>query len=179
MDDLLVGDGRKYEVARDTLWSQVLQYIVHSVRLDIGPLSDDEEVRREIAYRVLAKLERNKYAHVRTWRERQRRGKDGCSWWGFVKMVARRCAIDYARTSNLNVARRGEPFRWVRVEPEDPAVLVEKLESYTDPLEHCSESEVYDRLVQFQVSHGAISSEPPLPPPAAALAASRPRRDRS
>ncbi|HEX8110879.1 MAG TPA: hypothetical protein VF516_24270 [Kofleriaceae bacterium] len=110
-------------------WCQVFHHIEHTLRLGIGPLSDDKEVRRDIAVRVLQKLEANGYKHLREWVDRQRRGTDSCSWWGFINMVARRCAIDYARTSSRNVARRGEPFEWVRVEPEDPAVLVERMES--------------------------------------------------
>jgi hypothetical protein len=181
IEDLLVGDGRKQKAARDTMWSQTLQYIAHSVRLDIGPLSDDGEVRREIAYRVLGKLEANNHAHIREWMDRQRRGTDGCSWWGFIKLMARRCAIDYARTCSLNVARRGEPFQWVRVEPEDPAVLADRLESSSELLRPCSEPELYHALVQFQASHGTISSDPPPPPPSvpSAMPPTRPRRDRS
>ncbi len=176
MEDLLAGD----RSARNTMWYQVLQYIEHSVRLDIGPLSDDKEVRRDLAFRVLGKLEANDCKHLREWMDRHRRGSDGCSWWGFVKMVTRRCAIDYARTSSRNVARRGEPFQWVRVEPEDPRVLDERRESSAELLGYASESELYNRLARFQASHGTIRSEPPPPvPPSAPGAAPRPRRERS
>jgi hypothetical protein len=117
IEDLLAGD----KDARATMWRRVFQHIEHLVRLDIGPLSDDKEVRRDIAVRVLGKLEANEHRNLRAWVDRQRRGTDSCSWWGFINVVARRCAIDHARTSSRNIARRGEPFRWVRVEPEDPS----------------------------------------------------------
>lgn len=125
IEDLLAGN----KSARDTTWCRVFQHIEHSVRLSIGPLGDDREVRRDIAVRVLKKLEANDFKNLRAWVDRQRRGTDGCSWWGFINMMARRCAIDHARGSSHNLARRGEPFQWVRVDPEDPAVLAERLES--------------------------------------------------
>lgn len=174
VEDVLAGN----RIARDAMWCQVLQYIEHVVRLDIGPLSDDKEVRRDLAVRVLEKLEANDHKHLRRWMDRQRHGTDGCSWWGFITMVARCRAIDYARTSSRNVARRGEPFEWVRIEPEDPAVLIERLESSAFPGSY-SELDLYHRLVRFQVSHGTIRSEPPPPPPSAPRTLLRPRRDRS
>lgn len=183
IEDLLGADGRKQEVARTTLWCEVLHYIVHSVRLDIGPLSDDEEVRRDIGVHVLKKLEANSYAHVRKWMDRrehiQERSKDCSSWWAFIKLVAKRCGIDYARTCTRNVARRGEPFQWVRVELTDPAVFDDTLEDSTEFLAHCSESAVYGFLERFQASHGTMSSEPPPLPVSAPAAPTRSRRDRS
>lgn len=174
IEDLLAGD----KDARATTWRRVFQHIEHLVRLDIGPLSDDKEVRRDIAVRVLGKLEANEHRNLRAWVDRQRRGIDSCSWWGFINMAARRCAIDHARTSSRNLARRGEPFRWVRVEPEDPAVLAERLDSSTE-LSGCCTEDLYRRLVRFQASRGTIRSGPPLPPPSVSRAPHRPRRDRS
>lgn len=124
IENVLAGD----KSARSAMWAQVIQHIERTVRLDIGPLSDDKEVRRDIAVVVLRKLEANDYRNLRAWVDRQHRGSDGCSLWGYINMVARRCAIDYARTSDRNLARRGEPFLWVRVEPEDPTVLAERLD---------------------------------------------------
>jgi hypothetical protein len=124
IEDVLAGDER----ARGRTWDDVFRHIEHRVRLRIGPLSDDKEVRRDLAVCVLRKLEANDYRNLRAWVARQHRGTDGCTWWGFINVMVRTCAIDYARTSNRNLARRGEPFLWARVDPEDPAVVVERLD---------------------------------------------------
>lgn len=175
VEDLLGEDRREHAVARDTMWHQVLQYIAHAVRLDIGPLNDDEEVRRDIGVCVLKKLEANDFAHLRAWRDRQLRGNACASWWGFIKLVARRSAIDYARTCSLNIGRRGEPFHWVRVEPTDPSAFDDTRERFLD---HRSEPEIYEHLERFQASHGTMSSEPPPLPPSAPATPARPRRAR-
>src|SRR5262249_46217767 len=62
----LLGDDRQeHRKAWALLWRTVQDYVEHSVRLDIRPLSDDEETRQELALMVLRKLERNDYAYLR------------------------------------------------------------------------------------------------------------------
>src|SRR5262249_50847250 len=62
-----------------------------------------------LALMVLRKLERNDYAYLREWMRRHESAAGGTvSWWGFVQMVTRRAAIDWARTSSLNLSRRGD-----------------------------------------------------------------------
>jgi hypothetical protein len=178
IDDLL-GDARKErEAARSVVWSEVLHFVVHSARLEIGPLREDEEVRRDIGVRVLKKLESNDYAHLREWRARQLRKRDHASWWGFIKLVTRHRAIEYVRTCSLNVARRGDPFKWVRVEVADPVIFDESLDASMEFLMHCTEPALYDYLDRFQSAHWPTSPEPPSPPPALPRSPLRPRRDR-
>jgi hypothetical protein len=186
IDDLLDGAQNKQAVARTTLWCEVLHYVELCARLPIGPLSEDGDARREIGDRVLKKLEANDHALLRDWRDRQRRKRDHSSWWAFIKMVTRHRAIEYARCSSLNVARRGEPFRWVRVDLVDPLAFDETASA--EFLAHCTEEALYKVLDELQPSHAAVRSEPPPPPPAVEATPPpraieppppRPRRDRS
>ena len=177
IDELLGCDRKKQQAARETMWCEVLHYVEHSARLKIGPLSDDEDARREIGDRVLKKLEANDYAHLRDWRDRQRRCRDHASWWAFIKMITRHRAIEFARSCSLNVARRGEPFQWVRVDVIDPVVFDETPSS--EFLSHCPESVLYDYLARFQRSRGTTTPEPPPLPPTPAVPPPRSRRDRS
>ena len=114
-----------YRRARSLMWQQVDDYVVHHVKLPIGPLGDDEDVRRDISVRVLRKLEANSYCHLREWERRQAQKRDHASFWGWIKVVVKHVSIDYARTSRRNLARRGEPFRWAVVDSVDPFVLAE------------------------------------------------------
>jgi len=115
--ELLRGSERTRRRAREVLWLEIFRYVVHRAKLPIGPLANDPDERREIALRVLQKLERNNYAHLREWEHRQCQRRNAAPWWGFVKVVAIHRAIEHARTSRLNLARRGEPFVWAIIEP--------------------------------------------------------------
>lgn len=116
------------------MWVEVQHFVVHIVRLPIGPLNDDEEARRDIALRVLQRLETDDFACVRDWLRRQQRETDSQSWWGFIKLLTKWRAIDYARTSLLNVSRRRSSFDWVRVVPADNNTLA-RLEEVLDRLD--------------------------------------------
>src|SRR5262245_24414348 len=59
IDELLGGDRQKHLAARDKLWREVLAYIEFGAHLNIGPLSDDPDARRDIGCIVLKKLEAN------------------------------------------------------------------------------------------------------------------------
>jgi hypothetical protein len=116
-----------HKAARETMWVEVEQYVVHAARLPIGPLNEDEDARRDVAVSVLRKLEQGQFRHLREWRQRQRRGTDHASWWGWIQLMAWSLGIDLARGSRQNVARRGEQFRWARVVSVDPQVLADTL----------------------------------------------------
>jgi hypothetical protein len=123
--DRLLGSGSTDQgmAARATMWLQIERYVVHVARLPIGPLADDPDLRRDLALRVLQKLEKDDYQHVRTWRERQRTRRARGSWWTLISTVTRSLAIDLARRNKQNLARRGEHYIWARVIPVDPAVF--------------------------------------------------------
>ena len=88
-------------------------------------------------------------------------------------------AIEYARCSSLNIARRGEPFRWVHVDLVDPTAFDDTASA--EFLTHCTEKALYDLLDGLQPAHATVSPEPPPPravePPPPTTP--RPRRDRS
>jgi len=115
--ELLQGSEPARKRARAVLWSEVDRYVVYRANLPIGPLADDRDERRNIALRVMEKLERDDCADLREWEHRQCERRNAAPWWGFVKTVAKHRAIDHARTSRLNLARRGEPFVWAIIEP--------------------------------------------------------------
>jgi hypothetical protein len=134
IDDVLSRDHRAHE-ARVQMWNEVGFYVEQVLDLPIGPLNENEEARRDIAVRVLAKLEAHEFAHIKEWRRRQRLQRDHASWWTWIRTIARRTAIDFARGHEENVAPRGKPFEWVKIEPSDPLLLSECLRSgsSTDP----------------------------------------------
>ena len=98
VDDMLGGNAR-VGPARATMWTDVMRYVVDLARLPLGPLGKDGEARRDVAVRVLWKLEANDYAALREWRRRQKKGKDQSTFWSFVKVLAMHRAIDYVRAS--------------------------------------------------------------------------------
>lgn len=123
--DQLLGSGSAEDgtAARATMWLQIQRYVVHVARLPIGPLADDPDLRRDLSVRVLQKLEKADYQHVRIWRERQRT-RDACgSWWTLISTVTRSIATDLARGHKQNLARRGEDYVWARIIPVDPTVF--------------------------------------------------------
>jgi DNA-directed RNA polymerase specialized sigma24 family protein len=125
----VVGDeARARQAARAILWSEVTFFVARVARLPIGPLCEDDEARADIAVRVLQKLEANGNAHLREWLARQDAGRDQASFWTWIKTIARCTAIDFARTSRRNLARRNAPFEWARVACVDPYVLGEAID---------------------------------------------------
>ena len=114
---------RDRDNARVTMWVEVVHYVVRRARLPLGPLNDDEEIRHDVAVRVLERLERDGNKRIRQWRERQREKRDHATWWGWILRVACSTSIDLARGSRQNIASRGNPFLWAKVIPMDPAVI--------------------------------------------------------
>jgi hypothetical protein len=127
IDAVLGEQGGAQKQARYQMWNEVGFFVERILELPIGRLNEDPDARRDIAVNVLAKLEANNFAHIREWRRRQRLRCDHASWWTWIRTIARRTAIDFARLHPENVGRRGEAFSWVRVEPIDPAVLNESV----------------------------------------------------
>lgn len=158
--DRLLGSGTPAEQdrARTTMWVEVQYYVEHYVHLPIGPLREDDEVRRDIALRVLEKLAQRDYQHIRSWRERQRTGEDRASWWGLISMCTNSISIDVARCSRQNIAPRGEPFQWVRELVVDPFVLTEIMGG--TPLEHILAGDAEDLRDSFTEFQEAIGSRP-------------------
>src|SRR5215470_2005742 len=79
--DRVLGYGTRAEhvAARATMWVEVERFVVHRARLPIGPLTDDLEVRRNIAVSLLRRLEQHDYRHLRLRRERQREYRQGAT----------------------------------------------------------------------------------------------------
>src|SRR4051812_42519600 len=102
---MLFGGRSTGENARTTMWVEGTRFVERVVRLPIGPLADDNDVRRELAMRVLAKLEREDFANLREWLRRQFDGDNPSHWWSFVRMVARTTAISYAWCCDRNLNR--------------------------------------------------------------------------
>jgi hypothetical protein len=149
--DILAGDVRARQRARTLLWQEVQRFVEHVVRLPIGPLNDDEEARRDIALRVLVKLEKKSNAHLDAWYARQLRQRDHSSFWTWIKTISWSIAIDHARTSRLNVAPRSEKrFEWIRVDCVDPQALCEALGNPRSFLSCGSDQEVEDFLADLQ-----------------------------
>lgn len=123
IERLLDGTDAERDEARHTLWVEVQRYVLRFAKLPIGPLADDPEVRADLVVQVLHRLERDGSRHLRLWREGQRSGQTSITWWGLIGMMTRHLAIDIARGSRLQLARRKEPFRWARVVAVDPAVF--------------------------------------------------------
>lgn len=153
VDRMLGGTSAERAAARETLWVEVEHCVVRFVRLPIGPLADDLEVRRNIAVAVLRRLEVDDYKHLRKWRKRQG-GPDGAAWWSLIWRMAQRLAIDAARGSRQNLALRGERYRWARVVSVDPAVfdVVERatFERSLEFLEQATEEELCGYLDSLQ-----------------------------
>jgi hypothetical protein len=123
------------------MWQEVSSYVLQRATLPIGPLRDDLETRQNIALKVIERLEREQFKHVRRWRERQRRRKGHSSWWGWIQVIASKIAIDVARLSRENIGSRGEPFQWVKVLPTDPALIdggTAEVRDYLDDLQRAA-----------------------------------------
>jgi hypothetical protein len=161
--DRLLGSGGLAEAAREIMWVEVQQYVVSVARLPIGPLNEDEEVRGDVAVGVLHRLERNDHRHLRTWRQRQHEQQGHTPWWNYIQMMAASLAIDAARGSRQNVARRGEPFRWMRTVPVDPHLLGERLGHSPGFLRQASHGALLDYLGEVQEAWR--DDEPPADPP--------------
>src|SRR5215471_3593020 len=101
--DILSGDAGARDRGRATLWEDVADYVEHVVKLPIGPLNDDPEARRDIAMRVLQKLEAHSNAHLGRWHSRQLRKHEHASFWRLIKAISWSIAIDHARGSRLNI----------------------------------------------------------------------------
>jgi hypothetical protein len=146
--------------ARAIMWEEVQHFLLHVIKLPIGPHRDDEDALRDIATSVLQKLEAKDCYHLASWLARQHRKIDHSSFWGFVKTVAWSKSIDYARTSPLNIARRvarrkGEPkrpekFEWVRVDCIDTQLLGEVLGNPHSLLVRGDDQELAEVLAEFQ-----------------------------
>lgn len=177
--DILDGEGARREQARGAMWEDVTHFVEHVARskLGIGPLADDSDALRDIAVRVVDKLERNDFAHLREWRRRQLSGREAAQWWTFIRMVARSKATDYARGSPLNIAprrsRKDAPpgsavFEWVRVEPTDPSVLTETMHSTARFVAHSTLPalvDFLDRVNRMRTPPSGLPVQPPAPPP--------------
>lgn len=174
---VLDGEGKQREEARATMWGNVKHFVEHVDRgkLPIGPLADDDDALRDIAVRVLEKLERHDFAHLREWRRRQLSGRDAAQWWTFIRLVVRSKATDYARGSPLNIARRGSrkdapsgkaAFEWVRVEPTEASVLSEQ--STARFLARCTWPQLFDFLDKLNGVRAPASELPLQPRPALA-----------
>jgi hypothetical protein len=109
--------------ARAVMWFQVMNFITQRIKLPLGPLSDDPDVRSDVAVRVMERVEKDDYRWVRRWRTSQRERKNPKTWWGQVTTIAWWTSIDLARGSLLNVAPRGGKFQWQKVVPMDPLVI--------------------------------------------------------
>lgn len=112
VDQLLRHGTEAAVAARSTLWSQLYRYLEHT-RLPIGPLADDPDVRRDLAVKLMERLEENDFRHLHHWRRAQRQ-KPRASWWPWIHTIVQRMAIDAARASKRNLDRRGNPHQWAR-----------------------------------------------------------------
>lgn len=122
VDRLLEGNNLERETAWNTMWVEVDHFVLRCAKLPIAKLNDDDDALRDIAVRVMKRLERNNFQHLRTWRRKQGQPRAQV-WWRYIDTVAYTVAVDYARTSRQNLARRGEPFRWAREVMVDPEVF--------------------------------------------------------
>lgn len=163
----VIGDTPKAETARAVMWFEVIFFVEKLAKLPIRVLADDPEVRRDIAIRVMGKLEARSYKKLRGWHRRQQlKIVDRANWWNFVGMIARYVAVDVARCSRLNVARRGDPFELVKLEPLEPSILNERSAGRSEyTLEALDESGVrrmYEALGDYQEMVGeAVVDEDP------------------
>jgi hypothetical protein len=95
--DILGSDAKAHETARSTMWLEVTCYIEGIATLPSGFFNDDEEARRDIAVRVLRRLEARSYFHLKEWLARQLRKQDHVSWWAWINTISRCISIDYGR----------------------------------------------------------------------------------
>jgi len=171
VDDVLSSDHTARKRARARLWRQVEQYVMGVAHLKLGPLSEDTDVRRDIFVAVMHTLEANDFARLGAWRARWLTDTDRSSFWGLVRVTTHHRAIDYARAHPRNIARRAEPYRWVREETAPPFVIDRSVPSMPF-LARCTREQLYDYMARFQhalptpaESTGASSTAPPLPVP--------------
>lgn len=109
---LLDGTESERRRAHDILWVQVGHFVIDVVRLRIGRLGDDLDVRRDVAVDVMWRLMRRDWEQVRLWRAKRRHSADTGAWWSFVATLAQTAAIDAARTCQQRLSRRGEPYQF-------------------------------------------------------------------
>jgi hypothetical protein len=122
---LLDGTEPERRQAHEVLWVQVRHFVVDIVRLRIGSLGDDPDVRRDVAVEVMRKLKKRRWEQMRLWRAKLcERGETG-TWWGFVATLAQTSAIDAARKCKQRLSRRGDPYRFARELPLDALDFLE------------------------------------------------------
>lgn len=148
--NILGGDTTARDRGRATLWEDVAYYVEHVVRLPIGPLNEDPDARRDIAIRVLQKLEMSSSAHLARWHARQLGKREHASFWRLIKAMSWSIAIDYARGSRRNIGKRGQNFQWIRIDCADPQLLSEALGSPSGYLACGSEQEIDDALIRIR-----------------------------
>lgn len=171
VDDVLGWDPRARKAARARLWQQVELYVMNVADLKLGRLNDDPDVKRDIFVAVMGILEANHFAKLGAWRARRLTRTSRSSFWGYLKIITRHRAIDYARAHPRNIGRRAEPYRWVREEMA-PAYVLDQSVPAMPFLDHCTAEQLYDYLARFQHAHPrsadsreASSDAPPLPVP--------------
>ena len=71
VDDILGRDPAARDAARARLWPQVELYVTRVADIPLGPLSDDQDVRRDIFVSVMTTLEANHFARLGAWRARR------------------------------------------------------------------------------------------------------------
>jgi hypothetical protein len=171
VDDVLGPDPGARAAARTLLWLQVQLYVLSVANLQLGPWNDDPDVRRDIFVAVMHTLEANNFARLGAWRARRLTDTDKSSFWGLVRVTTRHRSIDHGRAHPRNIARRGEPFRWVREETAPPHVL-DRSVSATPVLAHSTADQLRAYMARFQHAlssavepTSASADPPPLPVP--------------
>ena len=155
IDRLLAGTNTERETARTTMWVEVDHFVLRCARLPIGKLNDDDDALRDIAVRVMKRLERNNYQHIRTWRMKQGEPR-AQRWWRYIDTVAYSVSVDYARTSRQNLAPRGEPYRWAREVLVDPEVF--------DFISHARSAELVGYLTRLvELTGGSAPEQSTIP----------------
>jgi hypothetical protein len=124
IDRLLDGSLSERQEARAVMWVSVVSF-AEMCRLPLGALSDDLDVRRDVATRLLERLERDDFRALRTWRA------DPGKWWTYIRHSLRGLCIDVTRTSKRNIAPRGQPCQWVRYSSMESREVAAQLE-YTE-----------------------------------------------
>ena len=168
--DLVEGEGVKREAARAAVWEGVEHYVQHVRRrkLPIGPLIDDDDAVRAISLRVMEKLVLNDFENLKRWRWRQLSGRDSAQWWTFIRIVVTSKAIDFARGSKRQIARRksrkssapsGATFQWVREDPTDPSAVGDVMDATSRLLARSTEAQLIE-ILDWVNSVRAAAGEP-------------------
>lgn len=121
---LLEGTEPERRRAHEVLWVQVRHFVVHVVRLRIGSLGDDADVRRDLAVKVMERLKRRRWEQVRLWRANAAR-RTRVTWWAYIATLAQTAAIDEARRSRQRLSRRGSPYLFANEVPLDALDFLE------------------------------------------------------